>query len=64
MKGETPRTAEGRYRVVCTWCGAVIRHGSHQESRGMCLRCFARIMDEHSRPQAQGVATPGRTGTR
>ena len=37
------------YRVVCTWCGATIRHNNVKESRGMCLTCYARMLAEHTR---------------
>lgn len=37
------------YREVCTWCGVVIRHNNVKESFGMCLRCYARMLGEHSR---------------
>lgn len=36
------------YRVVCTWCGATIRHNNVKESRGMCLKCYARMLAEHT----------------
>ena len=46
------RTQRGRggmsYRVVCTWCGATIRHNNFKESRGMCLKCFTRMLAEHT----------------
>jgi ribosomal protein L40E len=37
------------YQVVCTWCGATIRHNNVKESRGMCLKCYARMLTEHTR---------------
>ena len=39
------------YKVVCTWCGGLIRHSNVKDSRGMCLKCYARLLDEHLRPR-------------
>ena len=38
------------FQAVCTWCGVVIRRTDTKPSRGMCLRCFARMLREHTRP--------------
>lgn len=35
------------YKVVCTWCGVIIRRTSAKDSRGMCLKCYARMLSEH-----------------
>jgi ribosomal protein L40E len=42
------------FKVVCTWCGAVIRLDTAKESRGMCLRCYARMLSEHGRAGQHG----------
>lgn len=39
-----------RLKVVCTWCGEVIRAASKPAQR-MCQPCFARMMNEHTRAQ-------------
>ena len=39
------------YKVVCTWCGGLIRHSSVKDSRGMCLKCYAHLLNEHLRPR-------------
>lgn len=36
-------------KVVCSWCGGVIRREAAKPSKGMCQTCFARMMHEHSR---------------
>jgi hypothetical protein len=36
------------YKVVCTWCGSIIRHNNSKDSRGMCLKCYARMLSEHN----------------
>jgi hypothetical protein len=36
-------------KVVCAWCGGVIRHAAAKPTQGMCQTCFARMMREHSR---------------
>jgi hypothetical protein len=50
------------YKVVCTWCGGVIRHSSVKDSRGMCLTCYAHLLNEHFR--ARRTATPSRASER
>jgi hypothetical protein len=44
-------SAEGdlRFKAVCSWCGAVIRRTSARDSRGMCLKCYALMLREHTR---------------
>lgn len=42
------------FKVVCTWCGGLIRHSHVKESRGMCLECYARLLNEHFRPFRAG----------
>ncbi|MDQ3805365.1 MAG: hypothetical protein M3416_16235 [Acidobacteriota bacterium] len=45
--------------MVCTWCGALIRHNHVKDSRGMCLECYARLLNEHFRPlRAAGPTRP------
>ena len=50
------------YKVVCTWCDGVIRHSSVKDSRGMCQKCYAHLLDEHLRPQR--AASPARASER
>ena len=35
------------FKVVCTWCGVVIRRAETKDSQGMCLKCYARMLGEH-----------------
>lgn len=42
--------AKTAFQAVCVWCGTVIRLNDMKPSRGMCLKCFARMMREHVRP--------------
>ena len=46
------------FRVVCTWCGDVIRNNNPKESRGMCARCYARMLSEYTRALQQTRTTP------
>jgi hypothetical protein len=41
---------ETAFQAICVWCGIVIRLNGAKPSRGMCLKCFARMMREHTRP--------------
>ncbi|HMF55352.1 MAG TPA: hypothetical protein VK619_03245 [Pyrinomonadaceae bacterium] len=36
-----------KYRVECAWCGIIIRRTNSKNSRGMCLKCYARMLGEH-----------------
>ena len=43
-------------RVVCAWCGGVIRSAASKATKRMCQPCFARMMREYSRAhQPQSV---------
>jgi hypothetical protein len=35
------------FKVVCTWCGVIIRRAKSKDSQGMCLKCYARMLGEH-----------------
>lgn len=42
-------------KVVCVWCGGVIRAATGKAAKRMCQPCFAHMMREHSRAhQPQG----------
>jgi len=43
------KQGDGRLKVVCAWCGGVIRPAAAKPSKGMCQTCFSRMMSEHSR---------------
>ena len=38
-----------RLKVVCSWCGEVIRPAATKPTKRMCQPCFARMMSEYSR---------------
>jgi hypothetical protein len=61
MRGEN---SQGRsdFKVVCTWCGGLIRLSNIKDSRGMCLQCYARLLNEHLRPQ--GASSSARASER
>lgn len=37
------------YQEICTWCGVVVRRLDTKNSRGMCLKCYARMLSDHQR---------------
>ena len=45
---ETPQ-GDNRLKVVCTWCGDVIRHAASKPTQRMCQPCFAQMMREYTR---------------
>lgn len=49
MKGMDEPQGDERSKVVCVWCGGVIRPAAAKPSQGMCQTCFANMMREHSR---------------
>jgi len=46
---------DGRAKVVCAWCGGVIRSAAPKAAKRMCQPCFARMMREHGRAHLQGA---------
>lgn len=44
------------FKVECTWCGTVIRRNNTKDSRGMCLKCYARMLSDHARSHETGTA--------
>jgi hypothetical protein len=50
------------FKVVCTWCGGLIRHSHVKDSRGMCPECYARLLNEYLRPQR--ASSPPRASER
>jgi hypothetical protein len=52
---------DDRPKVVCAWCGGVIRNAAAKAATRMCQPCFARMMREHSRahqsPAVRGNAS-------
>jgi len=44
---------DGGPKVVCAWCGGVIRGAAEKDALRMCQPCFARMMREHSRAHQQ-----------
>jgi hypothetical protein len=46
---------EDEPKVVCVWCGGVIRDGASKARKRMCQPCFERMMRDYSRAhQPQG----------
>lgn len=44
------------FKVECTWCGTIIRRNSAKDSRGMCLKCYARMLSDHAHSNQEGRA--------
>ena len=56
MKSKTSRE-NSEFKVTCTWCGGLIRHSNVKDSRGMCLICYARMLNEHFRARRAAGAS-------
>jgi hypothetical protein len=39
------------YSVICIWCDEKIRDGKEEESTGVCLKCFYKVLSNHLRMQ-------------
>jgi hypothetical protein len=59
--GRKVETEEARFKMVCTWCGVLIRRTSAKDSHGMCLKCYARMLSERGYPSWQTDAPSGRS---
>ena len=46
-------TSGRAFKVVCAWCGVVIRRDARKEAERMCAGCFRRMMDGYTRPLQQ-----------
>jgi len=42
-----------KFYVICVWCGTTIREDKAQDSEGMCLRCFYKILAQRYQAQQQ-----------
>jgi hypothetical protein len=50
MAKQTPRTDPG-FKVICITCGVKIRDNASDDSYGMCLRCFYKMLAVRLRNQ-------------
>jgi hypothetical protein len=44
------------FKVECTWCGTIIRRNSAKDSRGMCLKCYARMLSDHAHSERNSTS--------
>ncbi len=51
------------FKVVCAWCGVVVRRDDVEDSQGMCFACYYRILSKHFQTQRQ-ASTPLRASER
>jgi hypothetical protein len=53
LSNRNKRTNEGlrnpdrNHKVVCTWCGAIIRSNAEENEEQMCLICHARMLNDY-----------------
>jgi len=55
MKKQLPKIDPG-FKVVCISCGVKIRENASDDSYGMCLRCFYRMLAVRLRSQKRVAA--------
>jgi hypothetical protein len=51
---EKVQQSKSRFCVFCIWCNAKIRKDKEEDSYGVCLKCFYRILDDHLRSLQPG----------
>lgn len=44
------------FHVLCIWCGVEIRSDRDEDSFGICLQCFYRILSEQLRSHVRSGA--------
>jgi formylmethanofuran dehydrogenase subunit E len=37
------------FQIECTWCGSKIREDRREDAKGVCLKCFYKILSNHLR---------------
>ena len=47
------------FEIRCVWCGVRIRRDSSEDSQGVCLTCFYRILNERLRAQRRARTGEG-----
>lgn len=52
-----------RFKIVCSWCGTLIRSGTQAEGEQMCLICHARLLNDYFQ-KIRKLNGGGRTGSR
>ncbi len=58
MTNLQPKT-DREFEVRCIWCGVTIRRDNSEDSQGVCLRCFYRILSERFRAQRHARSAEG-----
>jgi DNA-directed RNA polymerase subunit RPC12/RpoP len=52
---ERRKERERTFLVQCIWCGSKIRDDKEEEAKGVCLKCFYQILNNHLRAQKRSV---------
>ncbi len=55
--GREDEKGELHFKVLCSWCGIIIRRTSAKDSHGMCLKCYSRMLSERGQARWQADAT-------
>lgn len=43
------------YMIECNWCGAKIRDDTAEDTTGVCLQCFYRMLTNHLQSQKRSA---------
>ena len=60
MREEMTRAGKGG-KLVCVGCGAPVGHNSLKYTREMCLRCYARMLNDQPVGDQRDADTHART---
>ena len=52
------------FKVICAWCGVVIRRHSSKDSQGMCQECYAGMLRDYIYTGASQARPPLRASER
>ena len=52
---QTRREKDHTFLVQCIWCGSKIRDDKQEETKGVCLKCFYQILNNHLGAQKKTV---------
>jgi hypothetical protein len=56
---ELQKSPERGFEIRCVWCGIRIRREASEDSEGICLKCFYRILNERLCAQRRARAGEG-----
>jgi hypothetical protein len=47
MANQLTRRTDIRFKILCAWCGRLIRRDPHEDGLGMCLDCYRKELGKY-----------------